>query len=79
MLVFKLILRRVWMALCEEFLYRLRYVAGFALFALILWLLKVVILEQIDTRYWDSIKSDQFKSFQDQNEPSRPEIRGQPK
>jgi hypothetical protein len=71
MLVLKLILKRLCMGLFEKLLFRLRYIVGFALFALILWFLKVTILERIDTKNLDNIKSDQFKSFEEQNQPDR--------
>ena len=72
MLVLKLILKRLCMGLLEKFLFRLRYIVGFALFALILWFLKVTILGRINTKSLDSIKSDQFKSFDEQYQPNRP-------
>ena len=72
MLVFKLILKRLCMGLFDKSLFRLRYIVGFALFALILWFLKVTILGRIDTKYWDNIKSDQFKSFEERNQLNRP-------
>ena len=62
MLALKLILKRLCMGLFEKLLFRLRYIVGFALFAFILWFLKVAILERINTKYWDDIKSDQFNS-----------------
>ena len=70
MLIFKLILKRLCMGLLEKFSFRLRYMVGFALFALILWFLKVTILGRIDTKYWDNIRSDQFKSFEERNQPN---------
>ena len=63
MLVFKLILNRLCRGLLERFFFRLRYIVGFALFMLLLWLLKVAILERIDTKSLDNIKSDQFIWF----------------
>jgi hypothetical protein len=69
LLAFKLILKRIGIGLVEKFLFRLRYIVGFALFASILWFLKVTILARIDTKYLDGIKSDQFKSFEEGNQP----------
>ena len=60
MLALKLISKRICIGLLEKFLFRLRYLLGFVVFALILWFLKVAVFQHIDTKFLDSIKSDQF-------------------
>jgi len=60
MLILKLVLRRIGSVAIERLSFRLRYLIGFAFFALILWLLKVILPVLIDMKSIDSIKSDQF-------------------
>jgi hypothetical protein len=61
--VLKLITRRFWTGLVGQMSFTLRWVAGFALFALILWLLKIAILDRIETNYLEGVKSEQFKTY----------------
>ncbi len=67
-LILKLILRRLCVGLLEKLSFRLRYLVGFVLFALILWVLKLTIVWLIDVKYLDSLKSNQFKSFEEQSQ-----------
>ncbi len=68
MLVLKVIVRRLCAGLLEKLLFRLRYLVGFLLFALILWVLKFVLIWLVDAKYLDSLKSNQFKSFEEQSQ-----------
>jgi hypothetical protein len=60
-LVIGLIARRARLVICNELSFRFRYLLGFLLFAFILWIIGVVITRIIDTRYWDALRSDQFR------------------
>jgi hypothetical protein len=68
MLILKLILRRICMGLVEKLLFRLRYFLGLILFAFVLWVLKVTVPWLIDVKYWDGLKSNQFKNFEEQDQ-----------
>lgn len=66
-----LIVRRLRIVLLDRLLFRLRYLVGFLVFVVILWLLTVIVAWFIDTEYWDRLKSDQFISFEGREQPNR--------
>jgi hypothetical protein len=66
-----MILKRICSGLFVKLLFKLIAIIGFVLFAFAFWIIKVTVLERIDTKYWDNLKSDQFKSFEQLNQGKR--------